>query len=103
VSGSTDAALKLWDARPLTPALSIERESNSIVQSLFDKRLTRSEATARIRNDATISEPVRACALKLVDLNWERMVRREARSVLQRLFGLLGLRLEVCEAILKRA
>jgi hypothetical protein len=80
----------------------IEREGNSLVQSLFAKRLTRSEATARIRNDATVSEPVRACASKLVDLNWERMVRREARSVLQRLFGLFGLRLEVCEAILKR-
>jgi WD40 repeat protein len=94
VSGSTDATLKVWDARPLTPALWIEREGHSLVQSLFDKRLTRSAATARIRNDATVSTPVRACALKLVALNWERMVHREVRSVLRRWFGLLGLRLE---------
>jgi WD40 repeat protein/serine/threonine protein kinase len=81
VSGSTDAALKLWDARPLTPALWADREGNSLVQSLLGKGLSKEEITAQIRQDATVSEAVKTCALKRLDVSWERAVRREARSV----------------------
>jgi WD40 repeat protein/tRNA A-37 threonylcarbamoyl transferase component Bud32 len=60
-----DQTVKLWDARPLTPDLLIEREALGLAESLFRKPLLRADVFEEIRENETISEPVRQRALLL--------------------------------------
>jgi WD40 repeat protein/serine/threonine protein kinase len=66
-SASQDNTVRVWDATSLTPQMLIEREARGLVQFLFAKLLLRSDVLAGIREDATISEPVRQEALKLAE------------------------------------
>ncbi len=57
----------VWDATPLTEESRVEREARSIVQYLFSKPLFRKEAVPAIRQDRTITEPLRKAALALAE------------------------------------
>jgi WD40 repeat protein/serine/threonine protein kinase len=71
-SASHDHTVKLWDARPVTEELKAEQEALGLLRFLCAKRLGKAELIARIRGDATISEPVRRRALELAETFWER-------------------------------
>jgi hypothetical protein len=55
--------VKLWDATALTEKMAVEREARSLVQFLFRKHLPSEEIDTAIRDDRTISEPLRQAAL----------------------------------------
>jgi WD40 repeat protein len=60
----------IWDARPLTPGVRVEREALSVVRFLFYFRnLSKAEVLENIQADRTISEPVREQAHTLAQ-NW---------------------------------
>jgi WD40 repeat protein len=81
-SAGDDGTVMVWNATPLPP----EREAQSLLQFLFPRPLPKDELTSRLRNDATIPEPVREQALALVDSYVDGLVRYEARSAVHRLF-----------------
>jgi WD40 repeat protein len=86
-SAGDDGTVLVWNATPRPP----EREAQSLLQFLFPRPLPKDAVTSRLRNDATITEPVRELALALVDSYLDELVRYEARSAVHRLFfnGLL--------------
>ena len=55
---------KVWDARPWTPELRVEQEALSLVRFYSTPPISQDELLARMRADATISEPVRERALE---------------------------------------
>ena len=55
---------KVWDARPWTPELRAEQEALSLVRFYSTPPISKDELLARIRADATVSEPVRERALE---------------------------------------
>ena len=56
--------MKVCDARPWTPELRVEQEALSLVRFYSTPPILWDELLARIRADATISEPVRERALE---------------------------------------
>jgi WD40 repeat protein len=64
-TGSWDHTVKVWDARPLTAEVLEQRQARSVVRFLTARGLPRADVLARIREDATLSEPVRQRALAL--------------------------------------
>jgi serine/threonine protein kinase/WD40 repeat protein len=57
--------VRLWDARPLTAAVQIEREARGLVESLVRKPLLQADVLAAVKSDRTVSEEVRQKALEL--------------------------------------
>ncbi len=57
---------KVWDARPWTPELRVEREALSRIHFLRGQDEPQSAWLAAIAADQTISEPVRQRALQFV-------------------------------------
>jgi WD40 repeat protein len=64
-TASRDHTVKIWDATPLTPETLLQRQARSVVQFLSARGLSRTDVLARLREDATLSEPVRQRALTL--------------------------------------
>jgi WD40 repeat protein len=56
--------LTMWDARPLTPEVAVEREALGLLDWLFSRPLPRREVLERLRTHPAISEPVRLRALE---------------------------------------
>ena len=54
----------MWDSRPWTPELRVEQEALSLVRFYSTPPISQDELLARIRADATSSEPVRERALE---------------------------------------
>jgi WD40 repeat protein len=78
-SASWDKTVKMWDGRPDTARLRVEREAVGLVDFLFDKPLLKPEVLAQIRASKTISDEVRQQALTLAESLPENPVRlREA-------------------------
>ncbi len=63
-SASYDRTVKVWDARPWTPELRVEQGALSLVRFYATPTIAKDELLARIRADATVSEPVRERALE---------------------------------------
>jgi WD40 repeat protein len=63
--------LKLWDARPLSAALSAELEARSLVEFLRSKALTKAQALSNLHGNSTIGEEVRRKALEFVVVYWQ--------------------------------
>ena len=63
-SGGT---VRLWDATPLTAERRVEQEARGRLDYLFSGPLTKAEAIARLRGDATVSEAVRRQALDMAE------------------------------------
>ena len=57
--------LVMWDARPLTEEMQVEREALGLLDWLFSRPLPRQEVLQRLRNHPAISERVRQRALEL--------------------------------------
>src|SRR5262249_36544256 len=64
---SFDGTVSAWDGRPLTPDLQIEREAVALLTYLAKKPLLRSEMTAAVRTEPTISHGVRRKGSNLMD------------------------------------
>ncbi len=64
-----DHLVRIWDARPLSPEVLWQREARGLVEFL-STQTSASDPIARVRDDVTISEPVRQRALAL--LQWEK-------------------------------
>jgi hypothetical protein len=62
-SVSLDNTVKMWDGRPRTARLTVEREAVGLVDFLFDKPLLKPEVLAQIRASKTICDEVRQQAL----------------------------------------
>jgi hypothetical protein len=72
--------IQLWDARPDSPELRVEREAFDLVEFLFDRPLLKPEVLDRIRVDQTITETVRRKALELTALYRDDPSRVNATS-----------------------
>src|SRR5262249_25695441 len=66
-SAGGDGAVKLWDARLLTPELRVLREARGVVEFLTGKSLPRAEILTRVRRDPTLSTEVRDRAVGLAE------------------------------------
>jgi hypothetical protein len=98
-STSWDYALKVWDARPLTPELQVLREARGLVELLFAKSLPTAEVLDHIRRDRTISEPVRQRALELAEPYGRSLVVHEAEGLVQSLYFKAMFRPEVLASL----
>jgi hypothetical protein len=56
---------RMWDARPLTPVLEVEREALGLLDELFSRPLPHAEVVEMVRGHAGINEAVRRQALLL--------------------------------------
>jgi WD40 repeat protein len=66
-ASSVHAEVLIWDARPLTPDLLLQREARSLVGFLFRKPMLRAEVLRTIQDQGTISNKVRDHALALAE------------------------------------
>ena len=62
--GTADGQVMLWDARPDSLQLTIERRAASLVRFLFQQDRTKSEAADKVSADNTIDEDVKQEALR---------------------------------------
>jgi WD40 repeat protein len=74
--------VKLWDARPLTPELKVELEARGLVEFVCTQAKVQEEATARIRSNKMISEPVRQQALAYVPTYWAARCQADGHPTL---------------------
>jgi WD40 repeat protein/serine/threonine protein kinase len=81
-------SLRIFDCRPLTPDLGVEREAVGLVHFLHEKPLQRKDEIALIRADATITEAVRRKALELVERYPERSGAKAFDEASLRIIGL---------------
>jgi len=65
IASSDWSELKLWDARPSTPEIKVEREALALLEFLIHKPSFLADMIANIKADKTITEAVRQKALKL--------------------------------------
>ncbi len=65
-SAGRDRTVKIWDARPWTPAAAIEREALGLLACLFAKPLCRSDVIDNLRLP-TVTPPAREMALGLIE------------------------------------
>jgi tetratricopeptide (TPR) repeat protein len=68
-SASWDKTVKMWDGRPGTAQLLVEREAVGLLDFLFDRPLLKPEVLAHVRASKMIREEVRQQALALAE-NW---------------------------------
>jgi hypothetical protein len=78
-SGGDDKTVRLWDASVLTPQRLVQREAVDIVRSL-ERADGGADARRRLRDDPTISEPVRRAALALLEQEEARQRAGSARA-----------------------
>jgi tetratricopeptide (TPR) repeat protein len=64
-SASGDSTVRVWAAKPLTPADLDQQDAAGLVRSLFARPLFKGEILARLRGDKAISKAVRQDALAL--------------------------------------
>jgi WD40 repeat protein/tRNA A-37 threonylcarbamoyl transferase component Bud32 len=94
-SASPDGSVVIWDATPLTEEMRVEREARSLVESLFARPPSRDQVAASIRQDRTISEPLRRAALAWVGPYKRDVLGAEAAKVVDGLFWKYGFRSDV--------
>jgi|GEM_PF-462214 len=66
IAVGTDLVVRLWDGS-LPPEVEYDRAASALVEKLFNQPLPRSLVLERIRADTTLSEPMRAVALRLAE------------------------------------
>jgi WD40 repeat protein len=66
-SGRGNGTVLLWDGRPPTAEVMVEREARGLVEFLLARPLSKAAIRARIQEDQTISTAVRRCALTLLE------------------------------------
>jgi WD40 repeat protein/tRNA A-37 threonylcarbamoyl transferase component Bud32 len=95
LAASGDAAVTIWEEAPLAAELAEQRQAASLVKFRFAQSPDPGEVSARVRDDATISDAVRQRALTLVEPIWRSRVRQEAEKEVRPLFGKPLFRAEV--------
>jgi WD40 repeat protein len=73
-SAGGDNTVKVWDARPLTPELAIERAALGLLEFFCPRSPRQADLVESIRSNRTISEPVRQKALALLETYWHNHV-----------------------------
>src|SRR5207249_1416056 len=86
-SASVDCTVIIWDATPLTTEHQVLREARGVVAYVFLQPRPIAELLARIRDDPTISDPVRQRALALAESQGRSRVVHQAERVVQTLFA----------------
>jgi hypothetical protein len=94
-----DGTVRIWDARPLTPEIEIDRRARFIVDSAFRNDLELEHAMAMISADETITDEVRQKALKLARTSATAYLDRAVVAVIDPLFARPLFRDEVIEAL----
>jgi tetratricopeptide (TPR) repeat protein len=59
--------LKVWDARPLTPEIAVEREARGLLEFLFTKPLCKADVLEHLRTSHTITPAAQQLARDLVE------------------------------------
>ena len=99
-SASADHTVRLWDAIPPNAEDQALREARSVVEFQFKKGRPTPELLDSIRDDPTISDPVRQRALVLAESHARSLVSHQAeRAVSARLFAKPMLRSEVLASL----
>jgi WD40 repeat protein/tRNA A-37 threonylcarbamoyl transferase component Bud32 len=98
-SASADQTLQLWDAAPLDPEQLTMREARSVVEFLSSKSRPVADVVSAIRNDPSLSEPVRTRALALTHAYARSLTRQEAQRVVHTLYNRAMLQSEVLQGI----
>lgn len=98
-TGGGDGTVIIWDARPLTADVQIEREATSLVRFLLRKGLTKKQATEGLYSNNTISQPVRDKALALVGVHGGSQDDQLAYRFVDKLFATPMIKPDVLEAI----
>ncbi len=87
-SASFDHTVKVWDARPLTPDTPAEHEALGILDFLFAKPLSKTDALEYVRNSPTLRPQARQLALALAERYREESdpdrFHRASREVVRR-------------------
>jgi eukaryotic-like serine/threonine-protein kinase len=66
-SASTDTTVKVWDISQPTSEIVVRRRALALVEPLFTQHLMREDVLESLRNNPTLSEPVRTQALVLAE------------------------------------
>ena len=98
-SASSDRSIKLWDAAPLSPEARAMREARSVVEFLFAKSKTTAQVKAAIRDDQSLTGPVRRQALALAESYARGVVRQEVERVVHALYDSAMFQVEVLESL----
>jgi len=85
-SACDDGTVKLWEAAPWTPKLSVIHEALGVVEFLFAQNLPVAEVITRIRRDATISPGVRKRATALAESRGQVLAARETHRLVETFF-----------------
>jgi WD40 repeat protein/serine/threonine protein kinase len=62
-----ERVIQVFDARPLTPEITAEREALGLLEYLFTKPLCKADVIEHLRHSPTITAPARQLALELVE------------------------------------
>jgi WD40 repeat protein/serine/threonine protein kinase len=94
-----DGTVRIWDGRPLTPAIELEREARSMVIYAFRPGMDADGVAKKVLGDSTASETLKRRAIELARASEAIYLEQEAASVVQPLFAKPRFRDEVIEAI----
>jgi dipeptidyl aminopeptidase/acylaminoacyl peptidase len=64
-SGDMDGILKIWEVTPPTPKLRLQRKAGTLINRLAWEGMLQDEIIERLRNERSLSEPVRQLALQM--------------------------------------
>jgi WD40 repeat protein/serine/threonine protein kinase len=98
-SAGADGTVRLWDATPLTAEVQVLREARGVVDFAFLEPGLFVKKLARIRDDPTISDPVRQRALALAESKARSLVAHQAERVVHALFAKPMLRSDVLASL----
>jgi WD40 repeat protein len=94
-----DGTVRIWDARPLTPAIELEREARGMVAYVFRPGMDAEGVAKKIVGDSTVSEPLRRRAIEVAQKSERIYLEQEAAAIVQPLFAKPRFREEVIEVI----
>jgi WD40 repeat protein/serine/threonine protein kinase len=98
-TSSDDGPVSVWDGRPLTPELQVEREALGLLEFYFGKGLVRTQVIEKLCGNRTISEPIRQKALELVEGYSKGVILQQASRLVYQLFAIPLLKHEVLERL----
>lgn len=95
----TPGEVNIWDTAPLTEESWRQYQAIGLLRMLSEKSLSRDQALAHIRADATLSEAARQQALDWTEGCWRSAARISAMTVVEKRFSKTFLRSDVVESI----
>jgi WD40 repeat protein len=98
-SASYDGTVKVWDGTPMTPESLARDDALRLIRFQIERITSEAELRDRIAGDKTISQEIRATALKLVDSFWATRIRGQAESLVSSSFARLHVRADVLDSV----